>query len=117
MAVAFALGVTEPYHRGVGGGGFLLAHLENGEVIALDMRETAPALATADMFVRDGVASDASRLGPLAVATPGLAVGLAEALARWGTKPLDEVLAPAIRLADEGFPIGRDTRVCSSCAT
>lgn len=106
VAVAFALGVTEPYHSGIGGGGFLLARLAGGEVIALDMRETAPARATADMFMREGVAPDASRLGPLAVATPGLAVGLTEALSRWGSKPLAEVLAPAIRLAEEGFPIG-----------
>ncbi len=106
VAVAFALGVTEPYHSGIGGGGFLLARLATGEVIALDMRESAPARATAEMFVQEGVAEDASRLGALAVATPGLAVGLEEALVRWGTKPLAEVMAPAIRLAEDGFPIG-----------
>lgn len=106
VATAFALGVTEPYHSGIGGGGFLLLHLASGETVALDARETAPAAARADMFVAPGVAADASRTGPLAVATPGLVAGLALALERWGTKPLAEVLAPAIALADEGFGIG-----------
>lgn len=106
VAVGFALGVTEPYHSGIGGGGFLLARLADGSVVTLDMRETAPARADRDLFVREGVAKDASRLGGLAVATPGLAIGLAEALARWGTLPLAEVMAPAIRLAEDGFPIG-----------
>jgi gamma-glutamyltranspeptidase/glutathione hydrolase len=106
VATAFALGVTEPYHSGIGGGGFLLIHLASGETIALDARETAPAAATPDMFVAPGVAEDASRNGALAVATPGLVAGLALALERWGTKPLAEVLAPAITLAEEGFPIG-----------
>jgi len=106
VATAFALGVTEPYHSGIGGGGFLLIHLADGDTIALDARETAPAAARADMFVAPGIAADASRTGPLAVATPGLVAGLALALERWGTKPLAEVLAPAIALAAEGFEIG-----------
>jgi gamma-glutamyltranspeptidase/glutathione hydrolase len=105
VATSFALGVTEPYHSGIGGGGFLLIRLAGGTIVALDARETAPAAASADMFVREGVAPDASRNGPLAVATPGLALGLEQALARYGTKPLAEVMAPAIRLAAHGFPI------------
>jgi gamma-glutamyltranspeptidase/glutathione hydrolase len=112
VATSFALGVTEPYHSGIGGGGFLLLRLASGEVIALDARETAPAAATRDMFVAPGVADDASRTGPLAVATPGLVAGLALALERWGTKSLAEVLAPAIELAERGFPISlRHVRV------
>jgi len=112
VATAFALGVAEPYHSGIGGGGFLLIHLANGETIALDARETAPAAARPDLFVAQGVAEDASRNGPLAVATPGLLAGLALALERWGTKPLAEVMAPAIALAERGFPIGlRHARV------
>ena len=105
VATSFALGVTEPYHSGLGGGGFLLIRLASGEVIALDTRETAPAAATRDMFVAPGVAPDASRNGPLAVATPSLLAGLALALERWGTKSLAEVMAPAIALAADGFPI------------
>ena len=112
VATSFALGVTEPYHSGLGGGGFLLIRLANGEIIALDARETAPAAASRDMFVAAGVAKDASRSGPLAVATPGMLAGLALALERWGTKSLAEVMAPAIALAAEGFPISlRHARV------
>jgi len=115
VAAAFVLGVTEPYHSGIGGGGFVLIHLANGQNIALDARETAPAAATRDMFVQKGVPQDASRLGPLAVATPGLVAGLAEALARFGTKPLPDAMAPAIHLAEEGFPISpRHARILES---
>ena len=112
VATSFALGVTEPYHSGLGGGGFLLIRLASGEVIALDARETAPTGASRDMFVADGVANDASRTGPLAVATPSLLAGLALALERYGTKSLAEVMAPAIELAAGGFPISlRHVRV------
>jgi gamma-glutamyltranspeptidase/glutathione hydrolase len=106
VATAFALGVTEPYHSGIGGGGFLLIHLASGETIALDARETAPAAARKSMFLEPGVPEDASRSGPLAVATPGLVAGLVLAQQRWGTLPVSEVLAPAIALAESGFPIG-----------
>ena len=106
VATAFALGVTEPYHSGLGGGGFLLLHLADGTDVALDARETAPAAARPQMFVEPGVPEHTSQVGPLAVATPGLVAGLALALERWGTLPLATVLAPSIRLADEGFPIG-----------
>ena len=115
VAAAFVLGVTEPYHSGIGGGGFVLIHLANGQDIALDARETAPAAATRDMFVQKGVPQDASRLGPLAIATPGLVAGLTEALARWGTKSLPDAMAPAIRLATEGFAISpRHARILES---
>jgi gamma-glutamyltranspeptidase/glutathione hydrolase len=115
VTAAFVLGVTEPYHSGIGGGGFVLIHLASGQDVALDARETAPAAASRDMFVRKGVAEDASRLGPLSVATPGLVAGLAEALARWGTKSLPDVMAPAIRLAEQGFAISpRHARILES---
>ncbi len=106
VAVSLALGVTEPYHSGIGGGGFLLVRLADGGVFAVDARETAPAAATSDMYIRPGVAEDASRRGGLSVATPGLVAGLALARDRWGTRPWAELLAPAIGLAREGFPIG-----------
>ncbi len=106
VATAFALSVTDAHHSGIGGGGFLLIHLENGETVALDARETAPAAATRDMYVAPGAPEHASRLGGLAVATPGLVRGLTEALEQYGTLPLAKVLEPAIRLADEGFAVG-----------
>ena len=106
VATAFALGVVQPYSTGIGGGGFLLIRLASGEVVAIDARETAPAAADRDMYVRPGVPEKASLQGPLAVATPGMVAGLALALERYGTKPLFEVMVPAIRLAAEGFAIG-----------
>ena len=106
VATAFALAVTDPYHSGLGGGGFILIRLADGRVVAIDARETAPAAATRDMYVAPGVPNDASRLGPLAVAVPGLVPGLADAQAEFGTLPLPRVLAPAIRLAEEGFAVG-----------
>ncbi|MDP7572687.1 MAG: gamma-glutamyltransferase, partial [Myxococcota bacterium] len=78
----------------------------SGEYFALDARETAPGAADRDMYVRPGVDSRASLSGGLAVATPGFIRGLAMALDLWGTLALPAVLAPAIRLADEGFAIG-----------
>jgi len=106
VAAAFAAGVTQPFSAGVGGGAFLLIRTADGEVIAVDARETAPGAADRDLYVRPGVPERASLVGPLAVATPGFVRGLAEALARYGTLPLAKVLEPAIRLAEDGFAIG-----------
>ena len=106
VAAAFAVGVTQPFSAGIGGGGFLLIRLPDGRVVAVDARETAPTAATRTMYVEPGVPERASVWGPLAVATPGWVAGLALALEEHGTLPLATVLAPAIRLAGEGFPIG-----------
>ncbi len=106
VAVSLALSVTEPYHSGIGGGGFLLIHRADGEIAALDARETAPAAATPDMYVAPGVAKDASRFGPLSVGVPGLVAGLELAHERYGSLPWADVVAPAIALAEDGFPIG-----------
>ena len=106
VATAFAISVTQPFSAGLGGGAFVLLRAADGEVTAVDARETAPAAADRDMYVRPGVAHDASLKGALAVATPGFVRGMALVLERYGTLPLAEVLAPAIRLADEGFEIG-----------
>jgi gamma-glutamyltranspeptidase/glutathione hydrolase len=106
VATAFALAVTQPFSAGLGGGVFLVGRTDSGEYFALDARETAPGAADRDMYVRPGVDSRASLSGGLAVATPGFIRGLAMALDLWGTLALPAVLAPAIRLADEGFAIG-----------
>jgi gamma-glutamyltranspeptidase/glutathione hydrolase len=106
VATAFALAVTQPFSAGIGGGFFALLRTDAGEIVALDARETAPAAAERDMYLRPGVAEDASLLGPLAVATPGFAPGLAQLLKGYGKLGLAEVLAPAIRLAEEGFETG-----------
>ena len=105
-AAAFALAVTQPFSAGLGGGAFLLIHRADGRTIALDARETAPAAALRDMYVEPGLPEHASLAGPLAVATPGFVAGIALALEQHGSLPLAEVMAPAIALAEEGFPIG-----------
>jgi len=109
VATAFAVGVVNPTSCGIGGGGFLLAYFaKSGRAVAVDYRERAPAAATRDMFVRDGkVVPELSRVNGLAIGVPGEVAGLARAVRRYGRLPLATVLAPAIRLARDGFPIGR----------
>ncbi|MFP6654275.1 MAG: gamma-glutamyltransferase, partial [Myxococcota bacterium] len=106
VATAFAVGVAQPFSAGLGGGVFALIRLESGEVLALDGRETAPAAATSTMYTDEGVASDASVHGPLAVAVPAFVPALVELLALHGSLSLERVLAPAIELAEQGVPIG-----------
>ncbi len=88
VASAFAVGVTQPFSTGIGGGAFILIRLAGGQVMAIDGRETAPGAADRDMYVRPGVAEDASVYGALAVGTPGTVAGLALALERYGTMTL-----------------------------
>jgi gamma-glutamyltranspeptidase/glutathione hydrolase len=118
-AVSFALAVTRPHSTGLGGGGFLIARLgRDGRTVVLDFRETAPAAAAADMYVqaarRDPDAPPASQYGHLAVAVPGLVAGRVQMLEAYGTKSLAEVIAPAIRLAREGFEV--DQHYVKACA-
>ncbi|QSX39026.1 gamma-glutamyltransferase [Shewanella sedimentimangrovi] len=111
VAVGFALAVTLPRAGNLGGGGFMLVHLNEGkQTIAIDYRETAPAKAHKDMFLDEqGNAVDKlSREHGLAVGVPGTVMGLELALTKYGTLPLDKVMAPAIRLAEEGFAISAD---------
>ena len=106
VAVQFALAVTLPRAGNIGGGGFMVVHLANGETAALDFREKAPEKATRDMYVRNGeFKSDLSWEGILAVGVPGTVDGMIKALERYGKMPLDMVLQPAIKLAREGYPL------------
>lgn len=104
VATAFAVAVTQPFSAGLGGGAFVLLRTAEGQVFAVDARETAPAAATRDMYVQAGTPKNASRRGPLAVAVPSFTAGMAYVLKRWGSMELAQVLEPAIRLA-EGFPL------------
>jgi gamma-glutamyltranspeptidase / glutathione hydrolase len=107
IAVAYAVCVLNLSSCGIGGGGFMLIRDHDGRVHALDYRETAPALAHRDLYRRDGaVLSELSRIGALAVAVPGEVAGLEAARARFARLPRAELLAPAIALARDGFPIG-----------
>ena len=107
VATAFALGVVEPYHSGIGGGSFILIrNAGTGETVAIDAREEAPMAARRDMFRRNGVVVEGlSTKGPLAVAVPGTVAGLALALEKYGTMSLREVMEPSIRIAEEGVEI------------
>lgn len=107
IATAFALAVVYPQAGNLAGGGFLVARSPDGTVQALDFRETAPARASRDMFLGpDGRAVEkASTDTVLAVATPGSVRGYAEAHRRLGRLPWAKVLAPAERLAREGFVV------------
>lgn len=109
VAVSFALAVTRPQSTGLGGGGFMIARFADGRVVVQDFRETAPAQATGDMFIRakssNPKMTTPSRYGHLAVAVPGLVAGRCQALAQYGTLPLARIIEPAIDLARHGFGI------------
>ncbi len=109
VAVAAALAVVEPAGSGLGGGGFFLLHrAASGRAVMLDAREKAPLAAGRDMYL-DGagkVIARASIDGPLAAGIPGLPAALAYLAENHGRLPLSRTLAPAIRLAREGFEVG-----------
>jgi gamma-glutamyltranspeptidase/glutathione hydrolase len=107
VGVGFALAVTHPEAGNLGGGGLMVIRLADGRATTIDYREVAPALATRDMFLGpDGdPVAERSRIGPLASGVPGSVAGLAYAHAKYGRLPLRDVIAPAIRLAREGFTV------------
>ena len=109
VAVGYAEAVTNPCCGNIGGGGFLTAHLADGRDVFLDFRETAPAAATRDMYLNpDGTPDRAASLrGWKSVAVPGSVAGLDAALTRYGTMTRAAAMAPAIRLARDGFILSR----------
>jgi gamma-glutamyltranspeptidase/glutathione hydrolase len=110
IATGFALAVTYPSAGNLGGGGFMVIRLADGQVFALDFRETAPGQASRDMFLdeKGEPVPGLSRKSHLSSGVPGSVDGLLRALDRFGTLPLGEVLAPAIRLAYDGFSLPPD---------
>ena len=101
VATHFALAVVNPEAGNIGGGGFLVARLQDGEPVALDFREAAPLAATRDMYLDDdGEPTEASVVGHLAAGVPGSVAGMWEAHQRFGTLPWAELVEPAISLAD-----------------
>jgi gamma-glutamyltranspeptidase/glutathione hydrolase len=105
VAVGFALAVTHPQAGNLGGGGFLLVRFAKGDVHFLDYREKAPDRATANMYLdaQGNVIPDASLVGYKAVGVPGSVAGMVYAQKKWGKLSLARVMAPAIRLARDGF--------------
>jgi gamma-glutamyltranspeptidase / glutathione hydrolase len=106
VAIGFALAVTFPEAGNLGGGGYMVIRMADGRADALDYRETAPLAATRDMYVgANGKLTGESTIGPKASGVPGAVAGLIEAHRKYGALPIEKVLAPAIRLATEGFTV------------
>jgi gamma-glutamyltranspeptidase/glutathione hydrolase len=107
VAVGFTLAVTFPQAGNLGGGGFMLIRMASGDSIVVDYREQAPAAATRVMYqdAQGNLIPDASTRGARAAAVPGTVMGLALAEEKYGRLGLARVMAPAIRLAKNGFPV------------
>jgi len=108
IAVSSTLAVVEPISSGIGGGGFFLLHdASSGRDVFLDARETAPASATPAAYLdeKGELNRDRATNGPWSAGIPGLPAGLVHLAQRYGRLPLATSLAPAIRIARDGFPI------------
>jgi gamma-glutamyltranspeptidase/glutathione hydrolase len=113
VAVSAALAVVEPASSGIGGGGFwILGRSSDGWATMVDGRETAPAAAFADMYLDEegNVDRDLAINGPLAAGIPGAPAAWVHIAETYGTRPLSVLLAPAIRLASQGFPVDEKYR-------
>lgn len=108
VAVSAALSVVEPISSGLGGGGLWLLHdAKSGRDVFVDARETSPASATPERFLdKDGnLDPDRAQNGPWAAGIPGLPAMLVHVAEKYGRLPLSQSLAPAIRIARDGFPV------------
>jgi gamma-glutamyltranspeptidase / glutathione hydrolase len=109
VAVGYALAVVDPCCGNIGGGGFMIAQFKDGRDTFINFRETAPAAATAGMYldVAGKPIDDLSRFGYRAVAVPGTVMGLDRAAREYGRLPRAALIAPAIALARDGFMLSR----------
>ena len=107
VAVGFALTVVHPQAGNIGGGGFMLVRLADGAAHFIDYREKAPAKATRDMYLdtQGNIIPGASTLGYKAIGVPGSVAGMVYAEKKYGKLTLAQVMAPAIRLAHDGFAL------------
>lgn len=106
VATGFALGVVDGHNSGIGGGCFMLIRLADGKIAAIDGRETAPAKAHRDMFLRDGKADTAlSQNGALASGVPGEVAAFDYAVRHYGRRPWKSLLEPSIVVANTGYSI------------
>jgi gamma-glutamyltranspeptidase/glutathione hydrolase len=107
VAVGFALAVTYPQAGNIGGGGFMVIRMADGRTTTIDYREEAPGGATRDMYLRKDGTFDPSRstTGSISAGVPGSVAGMLLALEKFGSQSRAGVIAPAIRLAAEGFPV------------
>jgi gamma-glutamyltranspeptidase/glutathione hydrolase len=104
VAIAYVLAVTHPNAGNIGGGGFMLVRLASGESYSIDFRETAPASFTTEKLM--SMLKDDGAIGYRSAGVPGSVAGLNLARDRFGTKPLPELMAPAIELARKGHRLG-----------
>ncbi|MCA9199007.1 MAG: gamma-glutamyltransferase [Planctomycetales bacterium] len=108
IATAVMLGVVDSHNSGLGGGCFILIRKPDGELLAIDGRETAPQLASRDMFLRDGQAvPELSQHGALAIGVPGAFAAYDKAMSVAGRLSLRTFLENAAVVAEEGYPIDR----------
>ena len=107
VATGFALAVVHPPAGNIGGGGFMLIRMADGATHFLDYREKAPAAATRNMYLdaQGNVIPGASEIGFKAIGVPGSVAGMVYAERKYGKLSLKQVMAPAIKLAREGFAL------------
>ena len=107
VATGFALAVVHPQAGNIGGGGFMLIRMADGKLHFLDYREKAPAAAAVDMYwdKQGNVIPGLSTVGYKAIGVPGSVAGLVMAEKKWGKLGLQKVMAPAIRLARDGYEL------------
>ena len=110
VAAGYALAVVDPCCGNIGGGGFMTIHLGDGRNVFLDFREKAPLKATPTLYqdANGNVVPDASTRTYLGVGVPGTVMGLDSALRKYGTMSRGQVMAPAIRLAQDGYVLEQD---------
>ena len=108
VSAALTLGVVDGFNSGIGGGCFMLIHKPNGRFVAIDGRETAPAAASRDIYLRDGKANpELSRTGALAIGVPGALAAYDLAIRQHGKLSLAEHLSQAATIAEQGFALDR----------
>jgi len=107
VAAGFTLAVVHPPAGNIGGGGFMLIRMAGGQTHFLDYREKAPAAATRDMYLdsHGNVIEGASEIGYKSIGVPGSVAGLTYAEQHWGRLSLKQVMAPAIKLARDGYTL------------
>jgi gamma-glutamyltranspeptidase / glutathione hydrolase len=107
VATGFALAVVLPGAGNLGGGGFMLVRMADGKTHFLDYREKAPAAATRDMYLdgQGNIIEGASEIGYKSIAVPGSVAGMVHAQQKWGKLTLKQVMAPAIKLARDGYTL------------
>ena len=107
VATGFALAVVHPQAGNLGGGGFMLVRMADGHAHFVDYREKAPAAATANMYLdaQGNVVENASTVGYKAIGVPGSVAGMIYAEKQYGKLTLAQVMAPAITLARDGYPL------------